>query len=146
MQRFSGQNFNLIIGGMMVNVESASLTISDSSTVAKSGGTPDGWVDGEATASGEIVLDESNFKTVLAAARAAGSWRGLDPVDLIFYASAGAQVKLVNASECKLRLDSIVDLDPKGGEKSTTKIPFDVTGRDFVSIDGVPYLRAEEMQ
>jgi hypothetical protein len=38
-----------------------------------------------------------------------------------------------------------LDIDPKGGQKSTHKVPFDVTSPDFIRINGVPYLDATEI-
>mgnify|MGYP003431380481 CR=1 FL=1 len=52
----------------------------------------------------------------------------------------------VEAFGCKLKVSSLLGIDPKGGEKSKHKVPFDVTSPDFIRINGVPYLDAAETE
>jgi hypothetical protein len=40
----------------------------------------------------------------------------------------------------------LLSIDPKGGEKTKHKVPFDVTSPDFIHINGVPYLDATEIE
>ena len=77
MQRLSGKSFDVTLGDLKLHIEKASLDIEDGSEVAKTGGVPNGWVDGEVSASGEIELDGENVKILSEAARNAGSFRGL---------------------------------------------------------------------
>ena len=93
MQRISGKNFDVSIGDLTMNVGKATLTIEDKTDVAKDGGVPNGWVDGEAGASGDMELDAQAIGILGEAAKAAGSWRGLGTFDILFYAKPGRMKK-----------------------------------------------------
>ncbi|MFO7129972.1 DUF2597 family protein, partial [Pseudomonas aeruginosa] len=142
MARISGMNFDITLGDLQVHVEKATLDITDNSAVAQTRGVPDGFVDGDVTASGEYELDAANFALLIEAAKRAGSFRKLEPVDSLFDAKAGDSEVRVEAFGCKLKVSSLLDIDPKGGSKTTHKVPFDVTSPDFIRINGVPYLDA----
>ena len=146
MARISGINFDITLGDLQVHVEKATLDITDNSAVAQTRGVPDGFVDGDVTASGEYELDATNFALLIEAAKRAGSFRKLKPVDSLFYAKAGDSEVRVEAFGCKLKVSSLLDIDPKGGTKTTHKVPFDVTSPDFIRINGVPYLDASETE
>ncbi|MEA9343038.1 DUF2597 family protein, partial [Pseudomonas aeruginosa] len=90
--------------------------------------------------------DAANFALLIEAAKRAGSFRKLEPVDSLFYAKAGDSEVRVEAFGCKLKVSSLLDIDPKGGSKTTHKVPFDVTSPDFIRINGVPYLDASETE
>lgn len=77
MSRISGMNFDINVGDMLIHVETATLDITDNSAAAQTGGVPDGWVDGDVSASGELELDTANFNLMIEAARKAGSFRRL---------------------------------------------------------------------
>ncbi|AWE90961.1 TPA: DUF2597 family protein [Pseudomonas aeruginosa] len=139
-------NFDITLGDLQVHVEKATLDITDNSAVAQTRGVPDGFVDGDVTASGEYELDAANFALLIEAAKRAGSFRKLEPVDSLFYAKAGDSEVRVEAFGCKLKVSSLLDIDPKGGSKTTHKVPFDVTSPDFIRINGVPYLDASETE
>ena len=124
MQRLSGKSFDVTLGDLKLHIEKASLDIEDGSEVAKTGGVPNGWVDGEVSASGEIELDGEHVKILSEAARNAGSFRGLP----------------------ELKVSKLLDVDGKGGEKHITTIPYIVTSPDFVRINGTPYLKPEETE
>ena len=123
MQRLSGKSFDVTLGDLKLHIEKASLDIEDGSEVAKTGGVPNGWVDGEVSASGEIELDGENVKIL----------------------SEAAEMK-VEAFGCKLKVSKLLDVDGKGGEKHITTIPYIVTSPDFVRINGTPYLKPEETE
>ncbi|HCE3961464.1 DUF2597 family protein [Pseudomonas aeruginosa] len=146
MARISGMNFDITLGDLQVHVEKATLDITDNSAVVQTRGVPDGFVDGDVTASGEYELDAANFALLIEAAKRAGSFRKLEPVDSLFYAKAGDSEVRVEAFGCKLKVSSLLDIDPKGGSKTTHKVPFDVTSPDFIRINGVPYLDASETE
>ncbi|MFU3247720.1 phage protein [Pseudomonas paraeruginosa] len=146
MARISGMNFDVNMGDTLVHVEKATLDITDNSAVAQTGGVPDGHVDGDVTASGELELDSANFALVMEAARRAGSFRKIDPADCLFFAKAGVDEIRVEAFGCKLKVSSLLDIDPKGGAKTVHKFPFGVTSPDFIRINGVPYLDASETE
>lgn len=130
--------------GAMVHVEKASLSITDDSAVAQTRGIPDGYVDGDVAAECEFELDTKNFKLLVDAAKRAGSWRGMEPDDVLFYANTGSEEIRVEAFGVKLNAADLLDIDPKGGSKSVHKVKGFVTSPDFVHIDGVPYLSKED--
>ncbi|MBH0073783.1 DUF2597 family protein [Pseudoalteromonas sp. NZS127] len=144
--RLSGMNFNVNLGDIMLQVDTASLAITDNSAVSQTGGVPDGFVDGDVSASGELSLNASNFNLISEAAKSAGSWRGMQTFDILFYAKTSKDEMKVEAFGCRIKLSDILDIDKKGGSASLFKIPFDVTSPDFVNINGVPYLRSEEIE
>jgi hypothetical protein len=144
--RLSGMNFNVNMGDIMVQVDTASLSITDNSAVSQTGGVPDGYVDGDVSASGELSVNASNFALISNAAKAAGSWRAMKTFDMMFYAKTSQDEMKVEAFGCRIKLSDILDVDKKGGQASLFKIPFDVTDPDFVHIDGVPYLRPDEIE
>ena len=146
MSRIGGKNFDVNLGDLLVHVESCTLDITDNTAVAQSRGVPDGHVDGDVAASGEMEFDTSNFNLLIEAARAAGSFRELQPFDSVFFAKAGDEELRVEAFGCKLKVSSLLAIDPKGAEKSKHKVPFDVTSPDFIRINGVPYLDASEIE
>ncbi|PAU55220.1 DUF2597 family protein [Pseudomonas sp. PICF141] len=146
MSRIGGKNFDVNLGDLLVHVESCTLDITDNTAVAQSGGVPNGHVDGDVAASGEMEFDTSNFNLLIEAARSAGSFRELEPFDSVFFAKAGEEELRVEAFGCKLKVSSLLSIDPKGGEKSKHKVPFDVTSPDFIRINGVPYLAAAEIE
>jgi hypothetical protein len=146
MSRIGGKNFDVNLGDLLVHVESCTLDITDNTAVAQSGGVPNGHVDGDVSCSGEMEFDTSNFNLLIEAARTAGSFRELEPFDSIFFAKAGDEELRIEAFGCKLKVSSLLSIDPKGGEKSKHKVPFDVTSPDFIRINGVPYLAAAEIE
>ena len=144
--KIGGKNFDVTLGDLQVHVESCTLDITDNTAVAQTRGVPNGHVDGDVAAAGEIELDTTNFNLVIEAAKTAGSFRELEPFDVVFYAKAGEEELRIEAFGCKLRLSSLLSIDPKGAEKNKHKIPYDVTSPDFVKINGVPYLAAAEIE
>ncbi|MHC8315706.1 phage protein [Pseudomonas sp. LB3P31] len=146
MSRIGGKNFDVNLGDLQVHVENCTLDVTDNTAVAQSKGVPDGHVDGDVSASGEFEFDTSNFNLLIEAARTAGSFRGLETFDIVFFAKAGEEELRVEAFGCKLKVSSLLGIDQKGGEKSKHKVPFDVTSPDFIRINGVPYLAAAEIE
>ncbi len=144
--RLSGMNFNVNLGDIMVHVDTASLSITDNSAVSQTGGVPDGAVDGDVSANGELSVNASNFALISDAAKSAGSWRGMETFDIMFYGKTSKDEMKVEAFGCRIKLSDILDIDKKGGQASLFKIPFDVTSPDFVHINGVPYLRPDEIE
>ena len=145
-QRISGNNFDVTVGDAMVHVETMSLSISDESTVTKNRGVPNGWVSGEVGAEGEMELDHTNFQLILDQAKKAGSWRKLPLFDITGMAKVGSEECKVEIFDCLVKVSDILDIDSKGGEKHTVKLPYIVTGKDFVRINGVPYLDNSEIE
>lgn len=146
MSRIGGKNFDINLGDLQVHIESCTLDITDNTATAQTRGVPNGSVDGDVAASGEFEFDTNNFNLLIEAARSAGSFRQLEPFDCVFFAKAGEEELRIEAFGCKLKVSSLLSVDPKGGEKSKHKVPFEVTSPDFVRINGVPYLAAEEIE
>ena len=144
--RLSGMNFNVNLGDIMVHVDTATLSITDNSAVSQTGGVRDGAVDGDVSANGELSVNASNFALISDAAKSAGSWRGMETFDIMFYGKTSKDEMKVEAFGCRIKLSDILDVDKKGGQASLFKIPFDVTSPDFVHINGVPYLRPDEIE
>lgn len=144
--RLSGMNFNVNMGDIMVHVDTATLSITDNSAVSQTSGVPDGYVDGDVSASGELNVNASQFTLISDAAKAAGSWRAMETFDIMFYGKTAKDEMKVEAFGCRIKLSDILDIDKKGGQASLIKVPFDVTSPDFVHINGVPYLRPEEIE
>lgn len=146
MSRIGGKNFDVNLGDLAVHVESSTLDITDNSAVAQTRGVPDGYVDGDVSASGEFEFDTQNFNLLIKAAESGGSFRSLKPFDVVFFAKAGDEELRIEAFGCRVKVSSLLSLDPKGGEKSKHKVPFDVTSPDFIRINGVPYLASTETE
>lgn len=142
-KRISGQSIDFNIDGDLVHVEKVSLSITDNTGVAQTNGVPDGYVNGDVSAEGELELSTKYLNVITAKARSAGSWRAIPLVDLMWYAKAGAEELKVESFGCKLNVTDILDVDPKGGAVMTHKIKFIVTSPDFVRINGIPYLESE---
>ncbi|MBC3410083.1 DUF2597 family protein [Pseudomonas sp. SWRI51] len=146
MSRIGGKNFDIALGDLQVHVESCTLDITDNSAAAQTRGVPDGYVDGDVSASGEFEFDSMNFNLLIEAARTAGSFRQLSTFDAVFFGQAGEQELKVEAFGCRLKVSSLLSVDPKGGEKTKHKVPYEVTSPDFIHINGVPYLAASEIE
>lgn len=146
MSRIGGKNFDINLGDLQIHVESCTLDITDNTAVAQTRGVPNGHVDGDVAASGEFEFDSSNFNLLIESARSAGSFRQLEPFDSVFFAKAGDEELRIEAFGCKLKVSSLLSVDPKGGEKTKHKVPFEVTSPDFIRINGVPYLAAAEIE
>ncbi len=144
--KIGGKNFDVNLGDLLVHVEAGTLDITDNSTVAQTKGVPNGHVDGDVAAAGELELDTTNFNLLIEQAKASGSFRELEPFDIVFFAKAGDEELRIEAFGCKVRVSSLLSIDPKGGAKNTHKVPFDVTSPDFIKINGVPYLAAAEIE
>ncbi|KHT36616.1 DUF2597 family protein [Pectobacterium carotovorum subsp. carotovorum] len=142
-KRISGQSFDFNMDGDLVHVEKVGLSITDNTAAAQTQGVPDGWVAGDVAAEGEMEFSTKSLAVITAKARGAGSWRGIEPVDLMWYAKAGNEEIKVEAFGCKMILSDILDNDPKGGSVVTHKIKYVVTSPDFVRINGIPYLESE---
>lgn len=143
-EHISGQSFEFYLSGMPIRAESVSLSISDNTTYATTHGVPDGWVSGDVSAEGEVTLDMRNFQKFAAVAAGAGSYRAISPTDLVFFASRAGVRSKIEVFGAKFVLTDLLDIDPNGGSKSTHKIKFFVTCKNFVRINGIPYLSEED--
>lgn len=144
-QNFSGKNYKMrMLDGILIHGETATLNITDNSAVAQTGGLPNGMVDGDVAADGEIVLDTVGFNTLMDYAAKYGSFQAMPAGDISFYAGSDGFEQHIEAYGCKLKISALLNLDSKGGSKHTHTIPFVVTSPDFVRINGIPYIDPEE--
>ncbi|VFQ42393.1 phage protein [Desulfoluna butyratoxydans] len=140
MKRISNSSFSFSLGDFRLRAEKASLSIEDGRKSVQDGGVPNGWVPGAVSASGDIELDATAMAILAEEAAAKGSWQGIEPVDLQFYAKGTKEEENVEAFGCLLNLKDIMDYDPTSDKKATVKIGFEVTSPNFVKINGIPYL------
>ena len=144
MIRVSNSSFSVTLGDFSLRVEKATLAIEDNRKVAKDGGVPNGYVNGEVGATGEIEVDATAMGILSEEAKSKGSWQQIEPVDLVFYSKgSGDEEQKVEAFACLLNLKDIVEYDPTSDKKAISKIGYEVTSPDFVRINGVPYLDEE---
>lgn len=145
-KRISGKSFDVMVGDYLVHVNKMTLNIKDDGGVAIDNGIPNGYTDGEVSADGEIELDTRNFNILNQAAKASGSWQTLDPFDIACVADLGDDESMrVDAYGCKLRISDLLNVDKSSKDKHTHKIKFDVTDRNFIAINGVPYIDPESI-
>lgn len=121
-KRISGMSFDAYIDGELIHIEKISLDITDNSAAAQTRGVPDGHVDGDVAAEGEIEVSSKVLQVLTAKARAAGSWRGIEPLDFLFYAKAGSEEVKVETFGNKLQLSNLLDIDPKAAAYPRTKL------------------------
>ncbi len=144
--KLSGKDFDINIGDSLVHVISASATITDGRAVRMTNGVPDGFLDGPCTCSGEIVLNHENFLIVQEEAKKAGSWKGVDPIDISMMGAVVSGEKNIELFGCLIKLTDILNADPEGAKADETKLAFDVTDPRFVRINGTPYLTEKEIE
>ena len=144
MSKISGMSFDFDLSGTQIHADKMTLDITDNTTVAKTKGVPNGFTNGDVEAAGELELDSTNYLLLIEQAKAAGSFRKLEPFDITSYAKAGDDELKVEAFGCKITISSLLDIDNNSSDKTVHKLPFVVTDPDFVKINGVPYLSSEE--
>ncbi|MGF1702956.1 DUF2597 family protein [Photobacterium makurazakiensis] len=144
--RISGKNMHFTLGDIKLKAQKNTLSITDNSGVNKTRGVPDGYVDGDVEASGELELTTANFNLLSKAAKNAGSWRGLPDFDAMYYGKIDKDELKVEAFGCRIKLSDILDIDGNGGGALVHKVPYEVTSPKFVRINGVPYLRDDETE
>lgn len=146
MSRISGMNFRFTLGDMKIKAQKFTADITDNSAVVFTAGIPDGYVDGSVECSGEMELNTADFNLLVKQAQTAGSFRALETFDALAYAKVGDQEMKVELFGVKIKLSSLLDVDTAGGSALVHKVPFDVTSPDFIKLNGVPYLRPEEVE
>ncbi|MCP4948953.1 MAG: DUF2597 family protein [Aestuariibacter sp.] len=144
--RISGKNMHFSMGDYKLTAQKVTLSIEDNSAVNKTNGVPDGYVDGDVAASGEMELTTQQFNRLGKAAKSASSWRGMPDFDALFYGKIDKDELKIEAFGCRLKISDLLDADSNGGSALVHKLPFEVTSPDFVKINGVPYLRPDETE
>lgn len=142
--RITGKSFDINFGGELIQVKSATLTITDNSAVASTNGVPDGFIEGTVTAEGAITVTSKYFNKLINIARNYGSFREMPAADFVFYANTGDEEQKIEAYECKLKISDLLNADKSSDEEATHTIDYMVTSPDFVRINGVPYLSAND--
>ncbi len=142
----SGQDFDILVGDLIIHVETMNASIDDTRTAVKTRGVPDGYVNGEVSCSGEIEVDSKNFNLIIEAAKNAGSFRELKPFDITAMAKTPDHEQKQELFGCLLKISDLLDIQATGADKSKHKLPFDVTSPDFVHINGVPYLSENDIR
>jgi len=145
-KRLSAQNFDIMVGYLLVHVETMSAAISDNRQMVTTRGIPDGYVDGDVSCSGDIEVDSKNFNLFVEVARSNGSWRAMPTVDILVSGVTVSDLQRFELYGCLLNVSDMLNHDVKGGEKTKHKISFSVTSSDFVRINGVPYLDALDVR
>ncbi len=143
IQRINGMSFDFALGGTDIHADKFSIDITDNTAVAKKDGRPDGWVQGDVEASGEMTLDRTEFKLIVEAAKKAGSFQMMETFDINAFAQAGDDEFKVEAFGCKIIMSKLLDVDKTSTDKSQFTVPFKITSPDFINIDGVPYLESK---
>jgi len=143
-KRLSAQNFDIMVGDLLVHVESMSASITDNRKAVTTRGIPDGYVDGDASLSGDIELDSKNFNLFSEVAKSAGSWRAMPTFDIICKGTTVSDNQKIEIFGCLINISDLFSNDAKGGEKSKHKLTFESTSPDFVRINGTPYLDAKD--
>ena len=146
VKALGGKDFDIMMGDSMVHIIEANVKITDGRKVKYTRGVPDGFIDGPVEAEVTIKLDHKNFLLVEGQAKNAGSWKAIEPFDVSFMAEVAAGTKNVEAFGVLPQLDEILGFKAEGGEEDTTSIKGIVTSKDFIKINGVPYLTPEEIR
>lgn len=146
MMHISGADVDVMLGTTAINIKQYSLNIEDGGKPTQTRGVSHGYVSGAVSASGEITVDTENFQLIMAEARAAGSFQQLPPMDIIGLGETIDQKFKTAAFDCKLKLSKVLDAGGDGGDKLEHSIPYEVTGKRFVEIDGVPYMDQKRIQ
>lgn len=141
-----GKDFDIFIGSSMVHVVEAGVKITDGRKAKTVRGVPKGFIDGPVEAEVTLKLDHENFLIVQAQAQQAGSWKGIKPFDVAFNSDVAAGQMNVEAFGCLPQLEELLNIKAEGGEENTFSIKCPVTSPDFVHINGVPYLTADEVR
>lgn len=142
----SGQDFDVMFGDTMIHVENMSASITDNRQAVQTRGIPNGWVNGDVACSGDLELDSANFKLLIDVARTAGSFREIKTIDIVCVGKTLDSEQKQEFFGCLLKISDLFSIDGKGGEKNKHKIAFEVTSPDFVRIDGVSYLSANNIR
>ena len=141
-QRFSGVDVEVSLPtGKVVLFDEVTLNATLGVKAAKSGGKPAGWTRGEITGEGEIKLDTEELLTLLSEAEKVGSWEMMDALDLDLYSQIGGQTLHVQAFGCKFEAPDF-PVNRASGEKIVHTLKFEVTGQDFIHVNGVPLAEA----
>nr|VFJ42962.1 MAG: Protein of unknown function (DUF2597) [Candidatus Kentron sp. FM]VFJ43654.1 MAG: Protein of unknown function (DUF2597) [Candidatus Kentron sp. FM]VFK05653.1 MAG: Protein of unknown function (DUF2597) [Candidatus Kentron sp. FM] len=147
MFSLSGSDFDFMLGDLMIQATSYSLTIEDGAKARSVRGIPNGHLSGKVSASGSLEVDTDNFELILSAAKTAGSFQGLPEFDISAVgATTDGRQLTVDAFGCRLKISGLLETSGDGGEALTHKVEFEVGSPKFVDINGVPYLDPKRIE
>jgi len=141
-EHITGQSWEFFIGALNLTTESASLSISDSTKAKNNRGRPNGFVRGLTAGEGEFELDAEQVTLLTAFAATKGSWQELTDIDIRGIAVVDGNAQTIEAFGCVLMITDVMNAASNGEEAATSKIKYFVAGKDFVNINGVPYLKS----
>jgi len=145
-KHLGGKDFDVFMGDKMVHVIEASVKVTDGRKVKTVRGIPVGFIDGPVSAEVTFKVDHENFLLIEGQAKSAGSWKGIPPFDMSFLAEVKAGTKNIEAFGVLPSLDEILSLKAEGGEEDTTTLKGEITSKDFIKINGIPYLTSDEVR
>ena len=145
VKQLTGKDISSMMDGTLVIFEEATLKITDGRKVVYRKGVPVGYADGPCSAEGTLKLDHENFLLVQEKAASAGSWKAIEPFDINFLAEVTAGQKNIDAHGCLIKPEDLLNAKAEGGESDFVTIKYEVTSKDFVHINGVPYLDPNEI-
>jgi hypothetical protein len=145
---YSGLDVDVVLdASLMVTFDKVTLKIDDASKEAMSKGRPNGSLRGAVSAGGDITLQTAELKKILDLAKRSGSFQQLAPFDMVINADNVDDGSFkVEAFGCKFKLADLIDADANGEGQLMHTINFFVTGKEFVNINGVPYLRTSDIE
>jgi hypothetical protein len=146
VKHLSGKDFDVFIGSKMVHVIDASVKVTDGRKVKTTRGIPVGFIDGPVSAEVTFKLDHENFLLLEGQAKEAGSWKGIPAFDMSFLAETQIGKKNIEVFGVLPSLDEILNLKAEGGEEDVITVKGDITSKDFIKINGIPYLTVEEVR
>lgn len=138
-QKLSGYDIGVTIGNYAVQFIEVTASIEDNSKAVMTRNRPNGHVRGGVSCTGEITVDTDNLNIMLEAAKGAGSWQEMEPFDIVMNGETNSSTMNLELFECLTKLSDLLNASANGEEKLQHKIPYEVTGKDFVRINGVPY-------
>jgi len=80
---------------------------------------------------------------ITAYAASKGSYQEMDDVDVRGLGVARGTAHTVEAFGCMLQLTDVLNATPNASDAHTVKVKYKVCGKDFVRINGIPYLKSE---
>ena len=143
MQRISGRDVTVSLpSGRMALFDQVNLNPASGVAAVTSGGYPAGWVYGDVSGDGDIVIDPEELQKLLDEAEKHGSWEAMPAIDMTLFAKVGAKEWKFEVFGAKFDFPDF-KADRKGGDKLTHTVKFLVTGEDFIHINGVPLARRQ---
>ncbi len=142
MEHITGQSWEFFLDALQLTTEAASLSISDSTKVKNNRGKPNGYVRGVSSAEGEFELDAENVTLLTAYAAIKGSWQELTDIDIRGIAVVDGNAQVIECDKCVLMISDVMSASSNGEEAATSKIKYFVAGKDFVTLNKVPYLKS----